>query len=62
MACDRTILDDNEDGSGRLNSLLLDLSGLLADKGSMVIALSICFISGEYVTRKNNAISEYVSF
>lgn len=56
VARDPAILDDNAKSSRRLNSLLCDLSGLLVDNGSMVIALGTCFIIGEYLTDRINTV------
>lgn len=39
--------------SGCLNSLLGNISGLLADNSSIIVALGTCFMSGKYRTRRN---------
>lgn len=46
--------DDNEASIARLNSLLHGLSDLLADKGSLLITLGNCFLSGDYIPRTKN--------
>lgn len=56
MAREPIILDDNKASSGRLNSLLHDLSDVLADNSSLVIKLGNFSVSVEYITRKKNAV------
>lgn len=54
VARDPTILVDNEASSRRPNGFLPDLSGLLNDKSSLVIALADRSMSGGYIIRKKN--------